>query len=246
MYAPLFFFANLVQTELVPLSEEQQVKKAISDSLEDQSWEVSMERDPEFSYLERELKATLPELAIKHVAGIGACFYESVCWCIRVMSDADQITFLTVGKRVIGNSGHELRGRTVDHMRATVQPYIYFVSGCSWTDFLENAARSSTDADNIVIQACADMLNVNIYIHGLDTNNAMYQNHTIHNNNNTFPTTVPLITSQITCKKKSVTTIHLAHHFPASCYKSHYTPLLPENQVTTKTHNKETIGKYTK
>ena len=82
------------------------------------------------------------------VGGSGDCFFRSV------------------SHQLYGNCSHHLDIRTagVEYLRANPERFIESFIGSSWLQYLSSMSMAQTWADNIIIQAVADAMNLNIHI----------------------------------------------------------------------------------
>ena len=82
------------------------------------------------------------------VGGSGDCFFRSV------------------SHQLYGNCSHHLEIRTagVEYLRANPERFIESYVGSSWLQYLSSMSMTQTWADNIIIQAVADSMNLNIHI----------------------------------------------------------------------------------
>ena len=82
------------------------------------------------------------------VGGSGDCFFRSV------------------SHQLYGNCSHHLDIRTagVEYLRANPERFIESFIGSSWLQYLSSMSMAQTWADNIIIQAVADSMNLNIHI----------------------------------------------------------------------------------
>ena len=82
------------------------------------------------------------------VGGSGDCFFRSV------------------SHQLYGNCSHHLEIRTAcaEYLRANPERFIESSVGSSWLQYLSSMSMIQTWADNIIIQAVADSMNINIHI----------------------------------------------------------------------------------